>query len=314
MNLKYRVLWFDNDTDWVKSIEGQVKDLIEELGFFYESEIQNGGSKLDSIKLDNYDIILMDLNLEDEASGNGDALIDKIRSLDVYTDVLFYSADGLTKIKERAQEMGLEGVYFSGRNQNAFISKLQKVINTTISKVQDLNNLRGLVMAEVSELDSRMTSLIEIYFIEQGNETKTMAFKKHLVKDVEKATKKKLTESEKCDKLCKHKWSGLTINEIIQDFDFDASRKARAVKLIIDEEKYPYDAKNGSFSEDYRIDMLNMRNNLAHCVSTIKDGKEILRTKDGEIEFDDTKFKSIREQIKAYNNLLDDIEATIRGN
>lgn len=311
MNLKYKVLWFDNDTDWVKSIEGQVKELVEELGFFYESEIQNGGSKLDSIKLDSYDIILMDLNLEDEASGNGDALIDKIRSLDVYTDVLFYSADGLTKIKERAQEMGLEGVYFSGRNQNVFIPKLQKVINTTISKVQDLNNLRGLVMAEVSELDSRMTSLIEKYFIEKGNETKTATFKKHLVDDVEKATKKKLTESEKCDKLCTHKWSGLTINEIVQDFEFDASRKARAVKLIIEEEKYTYKAKNKNFYEDYRIDMLSMRNQLAHCVSIIKDGKEILKTKNEDIEFDDAKFKSIREQIKAYNALFDDIEAKI---
>lgn len=311
MNLKYKVLWFDNDTDWVKSIEGQVKELIEDLGFLYESEIQNDGSKLDNIKLDSYDIILMDLNLEDEKSGNGDQLIDKIRSLDVYTDVLFYSADGLKKIKECAQEMGLEGVYFSGRNQNAFISKLQKVINTTISKVQDLNNLRGLVMAEVSELDSRMTSLVDKYFIEQGNDEKTATFKKHLVKDVEKATKKKLTESEKCDKLCKHKWSGLTISEIIQDFEFDASRKARAVKLIIDEEKYPYQARNGNFFMDYQTDMLSMRNQLAHCVSTIKDGKEILRTEDGDIEFDDEKFKSIREQIKAYNTFLDDIEASI---
>lgn len=311
MNLKYKVLWFDNDSDWVKSIESQVEELVEELGFLYESEIRNSGANLDDITLDNYDIILMDLNLEDEESGNGDVLIDKIRSFDVYTDVLFYSADGLAKIKERAQKMGLEGVYFSGRNQNTFISKLRKVINTTISKVQDLNNLRGLVMAEVSELDSRMTSLVERYFIEQGNETKTAAFKKHLVKDVEKSTKKKLTESEKCDKLCKHKWSGLTINEIIQDFDFDASRKARAVKLVIDEVKYPYEAKNGNFFMDYQTDMLNMRNQLAHCVSTIKEGKEILRTKDGEIEFDDAKFKSIREQIKAYNNLLDDIEAAI---
>lgn len=310
MNLKYNVLWFDNDIDWVKSIEDQVEELIEELGFLYESEIHNSGSNIDSIKLDNYDIILMDLNLEDE-SGNGDELIDKIRSFDVYTDVLFYSADGLAKIKERAQEMGLEGVYFSGRNQNAFISKLRKVINTTISKVQDLNNLRGLVMAEVSELDSRMTSIVEKYFVEQGNETKTTAFKKHLVKDVEKATKKKLKESEKCDKLCKHKWSGLTIDEIICDFEFDASRKARAVKLILDEVKYPYQAKNGNFFIDYQNDMLNMRNQLAHCVSTLKDGKEILRTKDGEIEFDDAKFKSIREQIKVYNNLLDDIDTKI---
>ena len=81
--------------------------------------------------------------------------------------------------------------------------------------------------------------------------------------------------------------------------------------MIIEEEKYTYKAKNKNFYEDYRIDMLSMRNQLAHCVSIIKDGKEILKTKNEDIEFDDAKFKSIREQIKAYNALFDDIEAKI---
>lgn len=311
MNLKYKLLWFDDNTEWVKSIEGFVKDAIEELGFIYECEIYRSGTSIDKIQLGNYDIILMDLNLDDDASRNGDQLIDKIRSLDVYTDVLFYSADGLAKIKEKAQALGLEGVYFSGRNQDSFITKLRKVINTTINKVQDLNNLRGLVMAEVSELDSRMTTLINKYFVEKESDEKTDSFKKHLVKDIEKATKKKLTESEKCDKLCKHKWNSLTVNEIIQDFEFDASRKARAVKLIIETEGLSYEAKNGNFFEDYRIEMLNMRNQLAHCISTIKDGKEILIVKDGELEFDGEKFKTIRGQIKSYNAVFDDIEAII---
>ena len=57
--------------------------------------------------------------------------------------------------------------------------------------------------------------------------------------------------------------------------------------------------------------MLNMRNQLAHCISTIKDGKEILIVKDGELEFDGEKFKTIRGQIKSYNAVFDDIEAII---
>lgn len=312
MDLKYKILWFDNDAEWVKSIEGFVKEIVEELGFLYECRLYITGASIDSIQLDNYDIILMDLNLDDDTSGDGDQLINKIRSLDVYTDVLFYSADGLAKIKEKAQALGLEGVYFSGRSQSSFISKLRKVINTTIKKVQDLNNLRGLVMAEVSELDSRMTSLIEKYFIEKGDSTKTATFKTHLVDDIEKATKKKLTGSKVCDKLCKHRWSGLSIGEIVKDFDFDASRKARAVKLIIDAEKIPYTPQNKSFYEDYRIEMLDMRNQLAHCVSIKKDGIDILKTKGGEVEFDNVKFKKIREQIRHYNSIFDKIETKIQ--
>ena len=54
-----------------------------------------------------------------------------------------------------------------------------------------------------------------------------------------------------------------------------------------------------------------MRNQLAHCVSKMKDNKEILITSDGEKEFDDDKFKAIREQIKTYNTFFYDIEARI---
>lgn len=309
MKLKYKILWIENEQDWVESIEDQIQEYLEDLGFDFEKRLISKEEK--NIDYNDYDLILMDLNLADQP--NGAELISKIRELGAYTDVVFYSAMGIDDLRAKGKEKELEGVYYSGRTHEAsFVKKVKAVIDSTIKKVQDLNNMRGLVMAEVSELDSRMASLIKKYFIEKGNDTKTATFKKHLVKDIEKATKKKLTESEKCDKQCTHKWSGLTINEIIQDFEFDASRKARAVKLIIDEEKYPYDAKNGSFSEDYRIDMLNMRNQLAHCVSIIKDGKEILKTKDEDIEFDDAKFKSIREQIKAYNTLFDDIEAKIQ--
>ena len=309
MKLKYKILWIENEEDWVESIEDQIQEYLEDLGFDFEKRLISKEEK--NIDYNDYDLILMDLNLADQP--NGAELISKIRELGAYTDVVFYSAMGIDDLRAKGKEKELEGVYYSGRTPEAsFVKKVKAVIDSTIKKVQDLNNMRGLVMAEVSELDSRMASLIKKYFIEKGNDTKTATFKKHLVKDIEKATKKKLTESEKCDKQCTHKWSGLTINEIIQDFEFDASRKARAVKLIIDEEKYPYDAKNGSFSEDYRIDMLNMRNQLAHCVSIIKDGKEILKTKDEDIEFDDAKFKWIREQIKAYNALFDDIEAKIQ--
>lgn len=308
MKLKYRILWIENEQDWVESIEDQIQEYLEDLGFTYDMKLI--GKEEKNIAYNDYDLILMDLNLADQP--NGAELISKIRDLGTYTDVVFYSSMGIDELRAKGKEKELEGVYYSGRTpETSFVNKVKAVIDSTLKKVHDLNNLRGLVMAEVSELDSRMTSLIEKYFIEKGSETKTATFKKHLVDDVEKATKNKLSKSEQCDKLCKHKWSGLTINEIVKDRDFDASRKARAVKLIIDGEKYSYKAKNGNFFEDYRIDMLNMRNQLAHCVSIIKEGKEILKTKDEDIVFDEAKFKSIRELIKAYNTLFDDIEANI---
>lgn len=308
MQLRYRILWIENEQDWVESIEDQIQEHLEDLEFLYERTLISKEEK--DINYNDYDLILMDLNLADHP--NGAELIAKIRELGVYTDVVFYSA-WMEQLKAQGKDKELEGVYYSGRTPDPlFIKKVKSVIDSTIKKVQDLNNLRGLVMAEVSELDVRMLSLIDAYYIQKETEEKTKKFKKHLVEDVEKATKKKLSESENCDKLCKHKWTDLSIADIIKDFEFDSSRKARAIRLIIESEQIPYEAKNGNFYEDYRIDMLSMRNNLAHCVSRIKDGKEILITKGDEMEFDDKKFKEIRKQIKVYNDLFNRIEATIK--
>lgn len=309
MKLKYRILWIENEQDWVESIEDQIQEYLEDLGFTYDMKLI--GKEEKNIAYNDYDLILMDLNLADQP--NGAELISKIRDLGTYTDVVFYSSMGIDELRAKGKEKELEGVYYSGRTpETSFVNKVKAVIDSTIKKVQDLDNVRGLVMAEVSELDVRMLSLIDIYYIQKGSEDKTKEFKKHLVNDVEKATKKKLISSENCDKLCKHKWSNLTIQEIINDFEFDASRKARAIKLIIETEKIPYQAKNNNFYEDYLQDMLNMRNNLAHCVSCVKDGKEILITKKGELEFDDKKFQEIKKQIKEYNDLFNNIEAKIK--
>lgn len=310
MKLEYRILWIENESDWVESIEDQIQEYLENLEFIYSRELI--AKEESGIDYNKYDLILMDLNLADHP--NGAELISKIRELGVYTDVVFYSAR-VDELKVQGKDKGLEGVYYSGRTpEDSFVRKVTTVIDTTIKKVQDLNNIRGLVMAEVSELDTLMSSLIDAYYIKNGSDEKSKVFRKHLVEDIEKTTRNKLSGSENCDKKCKHKWHSLPISSIISDFEFDASRKARAIKLIIETEKIPYTPQNSNFYEDYRIEMLTMRNHLAHCISRRKEGKEILITKNGEVEFDDNRFREIRQQIRKYNNLFNEIDKRINVN
>lgn len=307
MNLKYKILWIENEEDWVDSIEDQIQEYLDNLGFEFKKKLI---SKEDQeIDYNSWDLILMDLNLASQP--NGAELISKIRNQGVYTDVVFYSSSGIDELRTKGREKELDGVYYSSRDVNLFIKKVKAVIDTTIKKVQDLNNLRGLVMAEVSELDSRMASLIKKYFIDQSTDKKTKDFTERFVNEMEKNTKKKLSKSKTCDKLCKYIWRNLSIDKIIEDFDFDASRKARAVNLIIKEAKISYTPKGNNFFEDYSNEMLKMRNQLAHCSSSYINGKEILTTKDGEKEFNDEKFKEIRKQIREYNAIFDKIEKKI---
>lgn len=303
MKLKYKILWFDNEPDWVESIEDDIREIIEdEYCFIYDKELREKDEP--KAPYANYDLILMDLNLEDEKTG--DQLIQNIRNLDIYTDVLFYSADGISKIKEKAQALGLEGVYFSGRDKDAFIEKLRKVILSTINKVQDLNNLRGLVMAEVSELDIIMENIISKYFIENGNDDKTKEFNNHIIKDIEKSIKNKLTSVD-CRKQCSHKWKDKNIEEIIHLLDFDSSKKAHTVNIIINREHIDYTAEHANFYEDYKADIIDMRNNLAHCQSDLINGNEVLKLKKKgakDIVFDADMFKNVRLNIQKYHTFF----------
>ena len=170
MRLKYKILWVENDSDWAESIEEEIKELVEQqYGFNYDRTFAN--KQNDAILFNDYDLILMDLNLESEPTG--DVLIKNIRDREIYTDVIFYSADGLQKIKQKAHDLDLEGVYFASRDKDLFINKVNSVIKTTIHKVQDLNNLRGLVMAEVSELDVMMSDIIQRYYVHTASEEQT---------------------------------------------------------------------------------------------------------------------------------------------
>ena len=296
MNLKYKILWIENEVDWVESIEDQIQDYIESLGFAYEKNLI--GKEEADVSYNDYDLILMDLNLADQP--NGAELISKIRGLGVYTDVVFYSAAGLNELRAKGKDHELEGVYYSGRTPEAsFIKKVKAVIDSTLKKVQDLANLRGLVMAEVSELDLKMEGIIRKHFVEEATEESKKEFFKHVVLKAEENAKRSLKG---CDnQSCSHIWKQMDINEIIPKMD--SSQKARAVNSLITTDIYKPTNKN--FYEDYLNEIINVRNNLAHCVSIKSGNQEVLKTRKGDLSYNDNDICAIRNNIKKYSVLFD---------
>lgn len=306
MDLKYKLLWIENDADWAASIEEDIQEMIEGFGFQFDKKLI---PKQQDLNYNEYDLILMDLNLAD--GNSGDLLIQKIRGLGVYTDVVFYTAGGYSKIKEKVQDLGLEGVYFSDRDIDSFLNKVKSVVLTTIKKVQDLNNLRGLVMAEVSELDAQMEEIIKLYYTTSERMEK---FHKHVTKDRENTIHTRLVHDnkEKCDKECKLFWRSKKINEII----LESSQRAHAINLIlkeIDKDNHIFDKSEGCFCEIYHKKIIETRNNLAHCES-IQDqnGNEILKTRKGNIEFSNDDFITIRKDITKYQMLFNKLLEKIR--
>lgn len=298
MKLRYNILWIENELDWKESVEDDIKAMIEDYAFQYVCKSCQQEEK--GLDYNAYDLILMDMNLDSKPSG--DELIKKIRDNGIYTDVVFYSSGGLESIKQKARELNLEGVYFSGRDGTQFVDKVCKVIDTTIRKVQDLSNLRGLVMAEVSELDALMESIIVGFYT---NKERLDMLHRKVTKDREKSLHDDLenNKSENCDKKCTLKLRNQSIERIAEKYD--SYQKAHAVHHIFECLKTKNEfLEVDNFMSDYNQKIIKVRNDLAHCKSDVENGRECLQTRNGLISYDAEKFKTIRHDISGYNLLF----------
>lgn len=302
MRLKYKILWIENEEDWVDSIYDQIQEHLSDLGFEFEKKLI--AKEEESVNYDEYDLILMDLNLAEQP--NGAELIERIRNLNVFTDIVFYSSVGIDTLREKGREKNLEGVYYSGRTpDSSFVRKVCQVIDSTIKKVQDLSNLRGLVMAEVSDLDSLMDEIIVKYYVDQSL---LEEFHRRITKDKEKNIKKSLdNDGIDCEKACKLNWRQLNIDKLLKIID--SSQKVRAINILLERHKkqgtdlYQSPNDNG-FVDNYLQDIIYVRNNLAHCSSVIENGKEILKTRSGDLFFDTDMIIDIRKKIREYHELF----------
>lgn len=320
MSLQYNILWVDDRKDEYqtleidKELENYLNDLFFEPHIYMYENVEEAEKKLSQIK---YDVIFSDYNIGENKNGK-DFIID-IRKLNVKAEILFYSA------QEKPPATEMDRISFLQLQSNTAYEelkdKMKSVIDLTVEKLNDLTNLRGLVMAEVSELDMMMEEIIKKYYLEKESNSKEWSnFQKKIIKRVEEDVKKKILpkvsktdnneEKEHCEKDCFHIWSNAeSIEEIITKFEFDSSKKAHTIHEIA---KEIFDCKIFTFSE-YDKEIIQVRNNLAHSKSVIKDGVEVLVTKKGgEIDFNQESFIKIRRDIKKYLEILEKIEKKIR--
>lgn len=299
MKLSYKILWFEDDTVSYNGKKEMVKAIVEdELGFhFPEPRNEINGDNIEDINYDDFDLLIADLNL---AGTKGTALIDRIRhNLGIYTEVIFYSSEGEKAVRNALKEYEIDGAYCADRGED-FEDKVRKVIKTTVKKVQDLNNMRGLIMAETSDIDKIMFEIITKVL-----EKNTSGIGEKLKESIFANVNSKVNE--KKDKFDKH--NGKNIDRIIFDnLMFDASEKIKAVQFIIDAIEHdvtnPYkaDVFKTSYSE-----ITKKRNLLGHETQKPIDGKIMVGIGEHAFEFSDDFCIDMRRKVKKHSDDLDAI-------
>jgi CheY-like chemotaxis protein len=326
MNLAYNILWFEDSEEWIDSMQEKVEDFFFDFGFLLNLDIQKNANNLDSLMKQinshekDIDIILMDYNLLHNDKGSD--LIKKIRSKEIFTEIIFYSEK--TKVKEKFKDECIEGIYFSERD--TLLLRLKQIIPHTIKKVIDLTNMRGIVMSETSLLDIDLNNLILaiLEYIDKKDSCKRQllidkVFQKrlehaHTVKEIEHEVKKIANKDTKIFKLNTTEREEY-LKDIIQLLEkVESSDRYQFVNKLMKEpisNKLAISEKHVIFKL-YDTEIIKQRNILAHVKEDIIDGKKVLKSSFKgyeEFTFSHEDFKLIRQDlIKHKDNIVDMIE------
>lgn len=312
MRLRYKILIFDDDMDWVDSIKDELIDIVEFEGFLInpDEDIKHCTKESDfKGDFDKYDMILVDYDLRSE---HGDQIIENIRNYQHFTDVIFYTQGG-TNLLEILYSKKIQGVYWSPRRN--CVDKFDKIFKNSVKKVMDLNNLRGLVMAEASRLDELKSMIFEKSF--EHNLIGRDFFEQHLFRPNRSMCEKNYIESEKyfdnmvvkpifCEDYTyvNHNEGKFMSNTYF--FKFDLKIKALPHLLSTIESEISFDRKH------YEVNIQKKRNKLAHAIED--EESDVITC--GDYIFTNDESKILFNDLKKYNNLFESIlkEIETKGN
>jgi len=314
MKLKYRILFIE---DTPKSVSREVSKTREYLEDDYGFEcLKDDISIIDyedfereyleiiddtiSVKeaLKEFDLLMVDFDLGEEGK-TGDSLIKIIRDSNVYSEILFYSSN-YEQLREKLNSNFIDGVFTSNRDE--LLDEIKKLIKVTIKKVQDVNNLRGLIMAEVAELERIKERII------------IKASPKISEKNIEKYVLQKIKSSGNSTKNNAETFLSDIDNVLFEDLFkkigfVDLDKKLHATGEILHKLNITTPISKNDLIEPYKKHIRDMRNKFAHveeCDGFDENG--IACKVIGDIPFTETNCINIRKEIKKYKHILTEIE------
>lgn len=297
MTQEYRILWFEDNPDFVESLTDSIEEHVESMGFEFSCEIKPDDSELSEewLKKVDPDLIIVDYGLGSGTKGN--VVVEKIRVIEPYADVIFYSGkieDYIDKISRK-----IDGVFFTIRSN--LLEKTLKLINRSVRKQQEPNNMRGLIIAEAVYIEGKMDDLI---LVALGTDDE----RKNVIKKLLDPKWQVLTFKKKYDlinKICKERIK--TLNR--------AKNGANQTK------KDEIDAKISDVKQrkivllDAEGEVIDIRNIMAHAIEDKDTGclTSYVR-KDDPITVDDNFCKETRKNLQKHSENLDELKRLISAN
>lgn len=306
MKLEYSILWFEDKPDWLEPVQGILDIEMEDLGFRLLVDNQANGNNLAALITDpKFDLILMDFDLQ-KTNGenvNGDELIRQIRQdHGVLTEVVFYSVNKMDVLRDALHKNGTsDGVYYFSRDKD-ISTNIQKIINTTIKKVMDTNNMRGLAMASIANCDQFVIDAIATRWSQLEGDSKEAIRQKTL----EKLASVQGSLAEQVEAM----QSEADVRKILSSHGYPSNSRFSVLNSVTKSKRScPDVGPNRAIVQNY-TELLKHRNRLGHARATEKDGKIIFEGHE-DVVYDDAMFGSLRKDMIACEDALGALVALI---
>lgn len=304
MRLDFNVLWVD---DQPASVANQIKSIALKMaseGFEFKprqcttiDQVEEAVSE--DVFTDEVDLILVDWDLGN--GSHGEDVIERIREVVQYKDVVFYSGhSSVVELRQKAFEKQLEGVYCASRE--GLIDEVVGVFDSMIKKVLDLDHTRGIVMGATSDIDHMVNTCLALAHDKLDDAGKKEFFDKALTQVAKKA--KELA------KLSEKLHDGPTVEALYKaHMLFTSDHRLHLLASVLGMDEFAAYSAGVETVESYRKGVVQERNTLGHVV-LVPQGKPSSVVDDAENVVDIAKMRELRKLIL---NLRADFRALLNA-
>lgn len=294
MKLTYSILWFDDREEYLESVDvDYIKSELARLGFDCSiTFVAEAEDFLNESPYKDFDLILVDYSIDPDNDQYGQEFIRSVRDQEVLTEVIFYSTNEVSDLWEAVKNEKLEGVFIAQKPHE--VSKLLKVARQSIHKVLDLENVRGIVMAEVGNNDDLLSKIAKNAFFKLDSNQQVLQINKYVCYE-----KKRYGKSMSfLDSIM-----GSTNIDCLLD-RLDSTKKWEMCVSL----SKAVDGLDIRGKGDYQKDVLVKRNFLAHGLpKKLDDGALKFKHQGGEYIFNDVESISLRESLKKYGEFFESV-------
>lgn len=263
MNTTYRLLWIDDDDDYIESTIELIEDTVKSNNMVPVIKTYSVYADYQKNELENFDIDVF--NLYDQIivdyalSGiTGDQLIRELRAHNIFTDIVFYSSNFEAMQNEVKAGDQLDGVFFSRRENLTGV--IDRVIKKNLKREYSISNIRGLIMDSTSEFDyiCRTTTLALFDKLPSEKQAEVATKVKEYVGN---AKAKSAGNFNKLDSLSEKKLVEASLSSV--EYVMDNKDRYSIMSLVV-REFIDNPLLNDDFSDKYQSNLIKPRNDLAH--------------------------------------------------